>query len=117
MMGRTKEQRSRENRERYNWYKERGICTTCGRMWVEPGHVRCKACEDKIKLYHDRSRDYRMERARARRQERIENGLCTECGIRPATEGMRKCPRCREMRNDSTRKYRIHQRTLKGENK
>lgn len=114
-MARTKEQHSRENIERYNWYKERGICTTCGRMWVKPGYVRCRECEDKIKAYHDRDREQRIERARALRQERIEKGLCTECGKRKATEGMRMCPRCRAMRNDSTRKYKIHQRTLKGD--
>ena len=114
-MRRTKAQHSRENKERYNWYKERGICTTCGRTWVEPGHVRCKACESKIKVYHDRDREKRNERRAALRQERIAKGLCTECGKRPATEGMRMCPRCRAMRNDSTRKYKIHQRTLKGD--
>lgn len=116
-MGRTKAQHSRENKERYNWYKERGICTTCGRVWGEPGHVRCKACENKIKAYHDRDSEKRKERKAAQRQERIAKGLCTECGKRPATEGMRMCPRCRAMRNDSTRKYKIHQRTLKGEAK
>ena len=71
-MGRTKAQHSRENKERYNWYKERGICTTCGRVWVEPGHVRCKACEDKIKVYHDRDSEKRKERKAAQRQERIQ---------------------------------------------
>ena len=114
-MARTKAEHSRENIERYNWYKERGICTACGRTWVEPGHVRCKACEDKIRFYNDRDREKRKERKAAQRQERIEKGLCTECCKRPATEGMRMCPRCREMRNDSTRKYKIHQRTLKGD--
>ena len=112
-MGRTKAEKSQQYKERYRWYKEMGICTTCGREWVEPGHVRCKACEAKIKAYHDRSREKRMERARARRQERINAGLCTECGRRKAVDGKRMCQRCRDMRNDSTRKWKIHQRTLK----
>ena len=100
-------------KERYEWYKERGICTTCGVAWAEPGHIRCKACEAAIAVYHDKSHDKRVERKRQVRADRIAAGLCTECGRRPATEGMRMCPRCREMRNDSTRKYKIHQRTVK----
>lgn len=106
-MPRDEVRKARVCKERYEWYKERGICTTCGVMWAEPGHVRCKACEAKIARYHDKSHEQRLERARQRRQERIDKGLCTECGIRPATEGMRMCPRCRAMRNDSTRKYKI----------
>lgn len=114
-MGRTKAQHNRENRQRYRWYKERGICTTCGRVWAEPGRVRCKECAEAIRAYHNADREGRMQRAAEKRQERIANGLCTECGKRPATEGMRMCPRCRAMRNDSTRKYKIHKRTLKGD--
>lgn len=116
-MARTKEERSRENKERYHWYKDRGICTTCGREWVVPGHVRCKVCNAKIKFYNDRDREKRIKRKAEQRAERITKGLCTECGKRKATEGMRMCPRCREMRLDSNRKYRIHQRTLKGESR
>ena len=116
-MALTKAERRRSNKQRYRWYKDRGICPTCGKVWAEPGRVRCKACDAIIKYYHDRDRENRQNRARERRQERIDSGLCTECGKRPATDGMRMCPRCRDMRNDSTRKYRIHQRTLKGANR
>ena len=94
-------------KERYYWYKERGICTTCGRVWAEPGRVRCKACEDKIRVYHERRRGERAALWRERRAERIAAGICTECGSRPATDGMRMCAICRERRNDSTRKYKI----------
>lgn len=102
--------KSKTNKERYKWYYDHGLCTTCGRVWAEPGRVRCKACEAKIAMYHDRAKAERQERQRQRRAERIAAGLCTECGKRKATEGMRMCPRCREMRNDSTRKYKIQKR-------
>ena len=100
-------------KERYDWYKERGICTTCGAVWVEPGHVRCKKCEEQIAKYHAASKEHRAELAKQRREKRIAAGMCTECGKRKATEGMRMCPRCREMRNDSTRKYKIVKRIEK----
>ncbi len=100
-------------KERYEWYKGRGICTTCGRTWAEPGHVRCKECEDNIAVYHNRRREERRLAMRQKRAERIAAGICTECGKRPATDGMRMCPRCRAMRNDSTRKYKILQRIKK----
>lgn len=116
-MARTKEEHSRENKERYYWYKERGVCVTCGRTWSEPGHVRCKTCEAKMNACQVLDRERRIKRKAARRQELIAKGLCTECGNRPATEGMRMCPRCRAMRMESSIKYRIHQRTLKGESR
>lgn len=107
--------KSKTCKERYDWYKERGICTTCGVKWVSPGHVRCKECEDRIAWYHNKSKEQRNEAKRKRREERIAAGMCTECGIRRATEGMRMCQRCRDMRNDSTRKYKI-QRKIKAKN-
>ena len=101
------ELKRRELKERYDWYKAHGICTTCGRRYAEPGHVRCKECETQIAICHAKSREHRKELAKKRRQERIAAGICTECGRRKATEGMRMCPICRARRNDSTRKYKI----------
>lgn len=109
-MGRNIDLKNRVNRERYHWYKERGICTSCGRTWSEPGKVRCKACEAKIAKCHNAQKEQRIQAKREQRRERIEAGLCTECGKRPATDGMRMCPRCRAMRNDSTRKWKILKR-------
>ena len=106
-----RQQHNKDNRERYRWYRERGICTVCGRQWVEPGHVRCNTCYAKMNACLERTREQRNAYKAARRKALIEQGLCTECGKRPATEGMRMCSRCRDMRNDSTRKYKIQQRT------
>lgn len=109
-MGRDEKLKRKTNKERYDWYKDRGICTSCGRVWAEPGKIRCKACEAKIAMYHERDKDKRKEQQRKRREERIAAGLCTECGKRKANPGMRMCERCRQMRNDSTRKYKIQKR-------
>lgn len=104
------QKKNQQNRERYYWYKERGICTSCGRVWAEPGYTLCKACEAKIKRCHDLKREQRVQAKREQRRQRIEAGLCTECGTRPALPGRRMCERCRDMRNDSTRKYKIMKR-------
>lgn len=109
--------KSKTCKERYEWYKEHGICTTCGVKWAEPGHVRCKDCEKRIAYYHDQSKEARIKRKMEQRAERIAKGLCTECGIRKATPGMRMCPICRERRNDSTRKYRIHKKIIRNNEK
>lgn len=109
-MGRDLKLKSKVCKEHYNWYKDRGICTTCGQIWAEPGKVRCKACEAKIAACHEKRREERRRAKQEQRQQRIAAGICTECGKRPATEGMRMCPRCRAMRNDSTRKYKIQKK-------
>lgn len=106
-MYKDKLQQKQYQKDRYDWYKSRGICTVCGVSWAEPGHVYCKSCAEKNERCHARKREERIEAKRRRRADRIAAGLCTECGARPATEGMRMCPRCRAMRNDSTRKYKI----------
>ena len=109
-MGRDLKLKSNGFKERYYWYKERGICASCGRVWAEPGKVYCKACTARNYACHEKRREERIETQRRRRAERIAAGICTQCGKRPATEGKKMCPRCRAMRNDSSRKYRIQQR-------
>lgn len=105
--------KAKTSKERYEWYKSRGICVKCGRTWCEPGHTTCKACYAKETACHRRADpdgSLHAAKCKARRQARIEAGICTECGREPATEGLRMCPKCREMRNDSTRKYKMQRR-------
>ena len=112
----TKALRHAYNRKRRKRLIEQGVCVTCGWREVVPGWTQCQFCYDRWKESAEKSDpggERRRERARRQRAERIAAGICTECGTRKATEGMRMCERCREMRNDSTRKYKIHQRTLK----
>lgn len=103
--------RSKRNKERYEHYKQEGICASCGRAWVDPGHAYCKDCRQK-NAEHRAAYDPDGAKKRAFRQKRIDAGLCIDCG-RPLDSGGQRCTRCLEMRNDSARKYKIHQRTLR----
>ena len=107
-MGRDRQLHSRTNKERYQWYKARGICISCGASWSEPGRVRCKVCHDK----HERSRDRvaQIEMERRNRAAWREAGLCTVCGKRQADDGRRTCAHCRAVAVDRDRKYRILRR-------
>ena len=99
------------NKDRYDAYREKGICASCGRMWVEPGHAYCEACRKKNRAAKS-DYDPDGEKKRAFREERRRAGLCIDCG-RPVKDGASRCKRCAEGRRDSSRKWRIHQRTLK----
>jgi len=93
------------NKARYESLKRAGKCVKCG-DWAEPGRTLCKKClDDHRKTEQSYGEAYR-DRKRQRRQERIAEGLCIDCG-RPTDNGHTRCIRCREMRMDSTRKYRI----------
>jgi hypothetical protein len=100
----------RFNKARYESLKEAGRCVKCEDM-AEPGKTMCRKCLFQYIKYGMEHREQINERKRRVRRERIENGLCVDCG-RPTDEGHTRCKRCRDMRMDSTRKYRIHNRTL-----
>lgn len=111
----TKALRSQYNRKRRRELIMKGLCVTCAWREVVPGRRLCQFCYDRWKKSAEKSDPggvKHKELKKKQRAERIAAGICTECGKRPASEGMRMCERCREMRNDSTRKYKIHQRTL-----
>ena len=104
----TPEERARKQRERYNGYKAVGICVHCGCEWVEPGHVRCKACAEKnaaIQLASDPNGEKRRSRQAALRAQRRAEGLCIDCG--KPTDGHVRCATCLEGRRDSWRKWHI----------
>jgi len=103
--------RSEYLREQRARRREEGICTECGKTWAEPGKSMCKACLEALRE-RERRNDPDHARKYALRKARIDAGLCIDCG-RKTVEGRTRCERCREMRRDSERKYRIHQRTLK----
>lgn len=104
-MGRDIQRQHRTNKERYDWYKSRGICISCGAAWAEPGRVRCQTCHDK----HEQSRDRQAQIKNERENRAVwrEAGLCTVCGKRPADEGKRTCTHCRKKAGDRDRKYAI----------
>lgn len=97
-----------QTNQRYHAYKEAGICVSCGRKWAEPGHVYCAECRVKNKRRIVKQ-DPTGDKKREFRQARIDAGLCIDCG-RPTVDGKARCNRCIEMRRDSTRKYEIHKR-------
>jgi len=105
---RNKEQKKAIAEER----KQEGKCVRCAIRWAEAGHVHCKQCLQEMR---ERYKQYDPDGAKRRekRQQRIDAGLCIDCG-RPTEGGRKRCQRCIDMRRESGRKYKIHQRTLKG---
>ena len=94
------------NHRRYERLKEAGKCVKCGESWAEPGKTMCQKCLDRHVEYEQSYGNAYRDKKRQQRQERIAAGLCYDCG-RPTDNGHTRCQRCREMRMDSTRKYRI----------
>ena len=90
----------------YHERKDAGMCVRCGLTWAEPGKTCCQKCLDKGKIEKKRY-DPNGDKRRALREFRKANGLCIDCG-RPS-DGHSRCRRCNDMRNDSTRKYKIMQ--------
>ena len=106
----TKVLRTKYNRKRRARLIDQGKCVTCGWRDVIPGRTQCQFCYDRWKASAEKSDpggERRRVRQREQRAQRIAAGICTECGKRPANPGKRMCERCRQMRNDSTRKYKI----------
>lgn len=102
----------KSQRERYAFYKGAGICVHCGRMWAEPGHVSCKACEDKkraVRRMNDPDGERHREDTRNRRAYRREHGLCIDCG-KPVWEGKQRCAKCLAARRESWQVWKIKQR-------
>lgn len=51
-----------QHRERYYWYKEHGICVSCGQEEAAPGKVRCEECAMKAAAWA-RAAYYRQGKA------------------------------------------------------
>lgn len=101
------------NKARYESLKAQGLCVKCG-AFAEPGRTLCRACLDQ--WHESENRELYREMKRQRRQECRENGFCIDCYLRKVEPGHTRCKRCRDLRMDSTRKYRINMRLKKGEN-
>lgn len=106
--------RNAAGRELREWYKSRGICIQCGRVWALPGHVRCKTCFDRDKAIHKRydpDGAHRKELKRILRDKRLEAHECLNCG-KGLDDGYayKYCPRCRGKRAEANRRYDIRQR-------
>jgi len=103
--------------ERYYWYKAAGICPRCLKYSV-PGMVYCADCYEKNRRHAtEKDPDHAKKNAYAkeRRAKLKAEGLCVDCGKRKAMDGRIRCAKCHATAQDSRIKYKIHQRTLKGE--
>lgn len=96
------------NKRRYEGLKEAGKCVKCG-DWAEPGKTMCRKCLD-MHIAYEKGNEALRENKRARRAGYRAAGLCIDCGEPVREEGHTRCKRCRDMRMDSTRKYRINKR-------
>lgn len=106
----TTEEKSRRNRERYEWYKAHGICVKCGRRDAFNGRVECEYCIERRYLYSKQEK--RVEAARhfanSRYHARLEAGVCPYCGKAPIHGEYKSCESCRK-KLKQYRKIRQHE--------
>lgn len=79
-----------DNKSRYQWLKENGICVQCGQRDAFPGYVRCPGCIEKANIASARCRDdkdkrlkynkHERERGKQLYEERKRKHMCTTCG-------------------------------------
>lgn len=101
-----------QRRERYYWYKEHGICVSCGQEDAAPGKVKCEECAAKVAdrsmAAYYRKREERKEAMRRRQRERYvkrrAEGLCADCG-KKASAGKRLCLDCFLRRRRYDKRY------------
>ena len=112
----TSEERRAKNcaqrRERYYWYKEHGICVSCGQEDAAPKKVKCEECAAKEAARNQtayyRKREERREAMRRRKRElyakRRAKGLCANCG-KKTSAGKRLCLDCFLRRRRYDKRY------------
>lgn len=101
-----------QHRERYYWYKEHGICVSCGQEDAAPGKVKCEECAAKVAdrsmAAYYRQREERREAMRRRQRERYAKrrakGLCADCG-KKTSAGKRLCLDCFLRRRRYDKRY------------
>ena len=94
------------NKERYQWYKENGICVSCHNQKATHG-VRCERCYYKHKEY---TKKYDKEVYEWRKSK----GICVACGQENSVNGTNFCLVCLMDKRD---KGREHYKPLEGEAK
>ena len=87
-------------KERYEWYKLKGICPRCGQENAAPGRVYCLNCLDlqAIATMKWRSGKDLSEKNKADCRKRYlkakAEGICVRCYKRPARKGRCDCDIC-----------------------
>lgn len=91
-----------KNKELYNWYKSKGICTKCGTNKVKKGCTMCWDCAEKSNMrsqnyYHSKMTEDQYKRRlnynRRKRELCVAFGICRDCLKRDAIKG-RFCLEC-----------------------
>ena len=101
-----------QHQERYYWYKEHGICVSCGQADAAPGKVKCEECAAKVAdrsmAAYYRKREERKEAMRRQQRERYAKrrakGLCADCG-KKTSAGKRLCLDCFLRRRRYDKRY------------
>lgn len=88
------------NKERYKYYKDKGICTQCGAAWARTGRVECEACAAKLKARHDARADERRKQEKALYEGRKAAGLCPVCGKYPPRPNRVTCEKCAQRQRE-----------------
>jgi hypothetical protein len=88
----TRESELKNERERYNNKKLRGLCTKCGKNSPLSGKLKCQVCTDR-----------QSKSSRKVYLKRIKNGICGVCGKRPLLTTVH-CSICNENANASHKK-------------
>lgn len=100
---RDKEKMNEENRKRYWYYKEHGICTKCGQRDAMYGFSLCEECSYKMimqkqeyqKNLTKERRDRINQLSRERKARFREKGLCSACGRKVNDTRYKLCLECR----------------------
>lgn len=90
------------HRENRKFYREHGLCTTCGKVKVFGSEKQCPECRAKKEQWRkpltQEQKEKYGERFRKQQknlyQERKEQGICTRCGKRKTMSGKAKCGIC-----------------------
>lgn len=103
---------AKDCKELYDWYRSNGICVKCGRVWAEPGRVRCRTCAKKMNTQHrkaDPDGAWARKRMQELRAERRLDGLCVDCGM--LTDGIHtRCAKCLEKNRQASERRAIRKR-------
>ena len=105
-----KAKQRRDNRDIYNWYKERNICPKCKKTWAAAGHVYCESClKVKTAEWKKYSGEYNARKCKERREALKAKGLCVRCA-KPAVPGRVLCAKCAKKNLDAQQVRAIKKR-------
>lgn len=92
-----------KQKERYEYYKSRGICPICGVNIIFEHESICPECKVKRCERVEKNKYNYRQHAKERRDNRVKNGLCAVCG-KPTVDGKYRCTECQEKARKSAKK-------------